>query len=85
MSDSWEEVAVVDSDAEGSLVAGFLESHGIEVRVDSRLFHQEPVQFGLLGAVHLMVPAAQLAAARQLLAQREEGPGAEESATAAEP
>jgi len=66
MSD-WELVRTVGTDEEAALVAGYLEAAGIEAKVESLLFHQEPVNFGGLGEVRILVPAADLEAARTAL------------------
>jgi len=71
MSD-WEIVETVGTEEEAALIAGFLESAGIPARVESLLFHQEPVTFGRLGEVRVHVPAASADAARQALATRDD-------------
>lgn len=79
----WEVVRTVGTDEEASLVAGFLESRGVAATVESLLFHQEPVNFGRLGEVRVLVAAAEAARARAIL---EELPaGAAELAEDAEP
>jgi hypothetical protein len=83
MSDGWEIVEVVGTDEEGSLITGFLQSRGVDARLDSLLFHQEPVTFGRLGEVRVRVPAAQAAEARRLLAELRSDPAA--AAPPAEP
>ena len=70
MSDDWELVETLGSEAEAALIAGFLESCGIPVRVESRFFRQEPVTFGPMAEVRLCVPPEQVAEARSLLAER---------------
>ena len=39
------------------LIAGFLESRDVPVKIESRSFRQEPVTFGNLAQVRLLVPA----------------------------
>jgi len=68
MSD-WEIVTTVGTEEEAALVAGFLAAAGISAEVESLLFHQEPVNFGRLGEVRVLVPSAQLDAARAALAE----------------
>lgn len=68
MSD-WEIVTTVGTEEEAALVTGFLESAGIAAKVESLLFHQEPVNFGRLGEVRIHVPAERLAEARAVLAE----------------
>lgn len=79
MSD-WTVVRTLGTEEDASLVAGFLESAGIEARVESHLFHQEPVNFGKLGDVRVLVPEASLAEAERILAERDEEPVPEGSA-----
>jgi hypothetical protein len=69
-SDDWELVETLGSEPEAALIAGFLESCGIPVRVESRFFRQEPVTFGPMAEVRLCVPPEQVAEARSLLAER---------------
>ena len=70
MNEAWEVCNVVGTDEEAVLIAGFLRSREIEVNLESLVFHAEPVTFGRLGEVRVMVPASQLDEARKLLAQR---------------
>lgn len=70
MSEGWEIVETVGTEAEAALIAGFLESRGLSAQVESLLFHQEPVTFGRLGEVRVRVPAADAELARRLLAER---------------
>jgi len=70
MSD-WEIVETVGTDEEAALIAGYLESEGVPARVESLLFHQEPVTFGRLGEVRIFVPGADVERARELLAGRD--------------
>ena len=67
--DGWEVVSTLGNEEEASLVAGFLESRGVRTSIESLLFHQEPVNFGRLGEVRVLVPEADAAAARALLEQ----------------
>ena len=70
MSEGWEIVETVGTEAEAALIAGFLESRGLSAQIESLLFHQEPVTFGRLGEVRVRVPAADAGLARRLLAER---------------
>lgn len=69
-SENWVEVAKVSQDEEASLIAGFLGSEGIEARVENQKFHMEPVNFGDLAVIRVLVPAEHSARAKSLLAQR---------------
>lgn len=73
MSD-WEIVETVGTDEEAALVAGYLESEGIAARVESLVFHQEPVTFGRLGEARVRVPVSEAGRARRLLAERHAAP-----------
>ena len=63
----WQIVRTVGTEEEAALVAGFLGSAGITTQIESLLFHQEPVTFGRLGEVRVLVPAGSLAEARTAL------------------
>jgi hypothetical protein len=66
----WTVATTFGTEAEASLAEGFLESHGIASRVESRAFRQEPVNFGSLAVVRLWVAPAELDRARQLIEER---------------
>ena len=66
----WEILDTVGTEQEALLIAGFLESRDVPVRVESLSFRQEPVTFGALAQVRLRVPAAYVAEARRLLDAR---------------
>jgi hypothetical protein len=68
---NWETAKIVGTDEEAALVAGFLNSNGIEAEVESLHASEFPTDFGRLGEVHVKVRAASLAEAQQLLAQSE--------------
>jgi len=70
MAEEWVIVAVVGTEEEAALIAGYLESQDLPCEVESLLFHQEPVNFGRLGEVRIKVPAAARARAEELLAAR---------------
>ena len=70
MNDGWAQVETLGSESEAALVAGFLESRGIPARVESRFFRQEPVTFGPMADVRLLVEEERVAEARGLLAER---------------
>ena len=63
----WEIVETFGTEEQAAVVAGFLEAEGIATAIESQLFHQEPVSFGMLGQVHVKVRAEDLERARQLL------------------
>jgi hypothetical protein len=71
--DDWEVVRTLGTEEEASLVAGFLASRGFEAKVESLRFHQEPVNFGKLGEVRVLVPSAALAEAREALEDLDAG------------
>ena len=72
MSD-WEIVETFGTEEEANLVAGYLAGQGIDARIESLLFHQEPTTFGALSEVRLLVAAADLERAASLVAAREDG------------
>ena len=72
MSD-WEIVGTFGTEEEANLVAGYLGAEGIDARIESLLFHQEPTTFGALSEVRLLVAPADLERAAALVAAREEG------------
>ena len=67
MSDDWVTVRTVGTEEEAAVLAGFLDSEGVTVVVDSRLFRQEPVTFGQIGRVEVKVPAGEESRALELL------------------
>ena len=71
--EGWEIVKTVGTEEEATLVAGFLEGSGLPVEIESLLFHQEPVTFGHLGEVRVLVPAEHRDEALRLLAASEAG------------
>ncbi len=68
--EEWVEVAVVAQDAEAGLIRGFLESEGIDVEIDNRTFHMEPVNFGDMTGVRILTRPADAERARALLETR---------------
>lgn len=76
----WQVVRTVGTEEEAALIAGYLEEAGIETEIESLLFHQEPVTFGRMGEVRVLVDAAEIAAAESVLEER----GAEAALDAAE-
>ena len=66
----WEILEIVGTEQEALLIAGFLESREVPVQVESRVFRQEPVNFGALAQVRLKVPSTFLEQARHLLEAR---------------
>ena len=81
-SDEFEIVAVVGTEEEAELIAGYLQSQGMPAQVESTHSHEFPVDVGVLGEVRIEVPAGRAAEARQLLEQRE-SLGADEQPEAA--
>lgn len=71
----WAVVADAATEEEAAVIAGFLKSRGISALVDSKRFHQEPVNFGELSPVAVKVPAEQEAEAVAILTSQA---GAEE-------
>jgi hypothetical protein len=69
--DNWTEVAVLADDVGADLMRGFLESEGIETRIDNRKFHMEPVNFGDLTGVRVLTRNEDAARARRMLEKRE--------------
>jgi hypothetical protein len=72
MSD-WEIVETFGTEEEANLVAGYLGEQGIDARIESLLFHQEPTTFGALSEVRVLVPSGDLERASTLVAEREGG------------
>ncbi len=70
MPEDWALLASLGTEQEAMLMAGFLENQGVPARVESRLFRQEPVTLGQLGAARLLVPAERLEEARRLIERR---------------
>ena len=68
--DNWVEIAKVSQDEEATLIRDFLQSEGIEARVENRKFHMEPVNFGDLAVITVLVPGEDAARARGLLEER---------------
>jgi hypothetical protein len=66
----WEILDTVGTEQEALLIAGFLESRDVPVRIESLSFRQEPVTFGALAQVRIRVPQAYVAEARRLLESR---------------
>jgi hypothetical protein len=79
----WTVVRTVGTEEEAALIAGYLDAAGIESRIESLLFHQEPANFGRLGEVRVMVDSTELTAAEQALSSDVEL-GAEAALDAAE-
>jgi hypothetical protein len=75
--DEWEVVRTLGTEEEAALIAGYLESQGVRVEIESLWFHLEPVNFGRLGEVRVKVPAAEAERARALLDDLPETSGAD--------
>ncbi|MFN7943156.1 MAG: DUF2007 domain-containing protein [Thermoanaerobaculia bacterium] len=71
--EGWEIVETVGTEEEAELVRGYLEAEGIPSAVESLRFHQDPVNFGALGEVRVLVPPEHLERAQRLIDEREEG------------
>jgi len=67
----WAMAFTAATEAEAALVAGFLESQGIPVKIELRSFRQEPVNFGALVQIRLFVAPQQLEEARRILEDRQ--------------
>ncbi len=78
--ETFELVETVGTEEEATLVVGFLETHGIKASIESLFFHQEPMSFGQLGEVRILVATEEADRARRLLASREgESPDARDT------
>ena len=66
----WVEVARSGRDDEADLLAGFLRSEEIETIVENRRFHMEPVNFGDLAVIRILVAEGDAARARRLIETR---------------
>jgi len=69
----WQVIRTVGTEEEAALIADYLEAAGIESEVQSLRFNQEPVNFGGLGEVRVLVDAGALEAAERALADEELG------------
>jgi hypothetical protein len=67
----WAVAKVVESNEEAILVAGYLDSNGIDAQVESLHVEELPVNLGGLGEVRIRVPAGRLDEAQALLAARD--------------
>lgn len=82
--DGWVEIASTGNDDEASLIAGFLESNGIESVVElPKGGSPWPENLGAFGMSRIFVPPERADEARQLLERRERmyragGPNAED-------
>jgi hypothetical protein len=65
----WEIVRTLGTEEEASLVVGYLAARGVEATIESLRFHQEPVNFGRLGEVRVLVAEPEAGHARALLAE----------------
>ena len=76
MTNEWPVVRIVGTDEEANLIAGYLQNQEIPAKVESLLFHQEPVNFGRMGEVRIHVAPEYEEQARRLLEQldREKSP-----------
>lgn len=67
---SWEVCFETPIEMEAHVVKGFLEFQGIPCLLASRRFALQPLTFGALGEVQVLVPKAWLATARAMIARR---------------
>lgn len=70
-STAWSRLEEVGSEAEGSMMVGFLETHGIPARIVDRSFHLTPAMDEDLAPIEIAVPTERLEEARAALAVRE--------------
>ncbi|MEO8503492.1 MAG: hypothetical protein ABI609_06300 [Acidobacteriota bacterium] len=70
MMSDWEILETVGTEPEARLIAGFLESREVPVKVEVLAFRQEPVTFGALSQIHLRVPPEFVEEAKRLLQAR---------------
>ena len=70
---AWVAVAAFTTDEAASLALGFLRGEGLEAELVDRMMHVQPYGMGILGDVLLMVPPAEAARARELLAEADLG------------
>lgn len=71
MTKEWPVVRIVGTDEEANLIAGYLQNQEIPAKVESLLFHQEPVNFGGLGEVRIHVAPEYEEQALRLLEERD--------------
>ena len=69
--DSWSTLTGAANETEATLLAGFLEAHGIAARIVDRSFHQTPTTDDELTPIAVTVPTVRLADAEAVLAKRE--------------
>ena len=70
MMSDWEILETVGTEQEARLIAGFLESREVPVKIEVLAFRQEPVTFGALSQIHLRVPPELVEEAGRLLQAR---------------
>jgi hypothetical protein len=85
MAEEWEIVKIVGTEEEATIVAGFLQSSGIESEVESLRASEFPADIGELANVNIRVPAERADEARALLNQREDVATGDEGVMAGEP
>jgi hypothetical protein len=69
MNEEWAVLETVGVEAEARLIIGFLQSVDITCQLESLRFTQEPVNFGRLSEIRLLVRRSELQRARDLLAE----------------
>ena len=69
--DRWSTLTGAANETEATLLAGFLEAHGIAARIVDRSFHQTPTTDDDLTPIAVTVPTARLADAEAALEKRE--------------
>ena len=67
---TWEVCFASPLDFEAQIVRGYLEHHGVPCEVQSNRFGMEPLTFGALGEVRVLVPATWSRVARGLIRGR---------------
>ena len=68
--ENWVRVAEVSQDEEATVIRDFLQNEGIEARVENRKFHMEPVNFGDLAVISVMVHEEDAVRAKGLIEER---------------
>jgi len=67
----WQVMRSVGTEEEATIIAGFLRANDIPAQVESVRFNQEPVNFGDMSEVRVLVPDEYQAQAAELLSDTE--------------
>lgn len=67
---AWQECFRTPVEAEAHVVRGFLEAHGIPCVLENGRFAAQPLTFGALGEVRLLVPGDWLPTAAAMIRRR---------------